>query len=54
MVYMMTDTEFQDFLTETYGSITIGGITFDAGEILKNMDPTAFRVFMADMECEEE
>lgn len=50
----MTDNDFEDFVTETYGSITIGGITFDAGAILKRMDPIAFGVFKSDMESEME
>ena len=40
--------EYQEKLTEIYGTINICGMTFDAGYALKELDPTAFRCGMAD------
>lgn len=47
----MTEADFQDYLTEVYGTITIAGLDFEAGYILKKLDPVAFRVFLSDMEA---
>ena len=37
-----TDDEFEDYLNEIYGEVTIAGIKIDAGRILREMDPIAF------------
>lgn len=46
----MTDKDFEAQLTELYGTFTVAGITFDAGTILRKLDPIAFQVFKADEE----
>jgi hypothetical protein len=42
---------YEAYLTEIFGSIKIGCCEFDAGRILKEMDPIAFRCGMLDEEC---
>lgn len=44
---MMTREEFQDMITEEYGTIKICGIEFDAGRILRELDPVAFAIELA-------
>jgi hypothetical protein len=39
---------YADYLTELYGVVNICGIDYDAGYALYDVDPTAFRVGMAD------
>jgi hypothetical protein len=46
----MTDNDFIEFINEMEPEITICGITFSPGDILKEMDPIAFRVFKSDYE----
>lgn len=50
----MNTADFEDLVTECYGTITIAGITFDAGAILRMMDPVAFRDFQAETEADME
>lgn len=38
----MIDEEVEDMLTESFGTIQIGYLTFDAGRILRELDPIAF------------
>ena len=44
----MTDNDFIEFINEMEPEITICGITFSPGDILKEMDPVAFRVMKND------
>lgn len=44
------DKEHEEYLTEIYGTVEICGMTFDSGSALQELDPTAFRVSMADRE----
>ena len=39
---------YEEMLTEIYGEISVGLCVFDAGAILREMDPTAFRVGVSD------
>jgi len=50
----MTDNDFIEFINEMEPEITICGITFSPGDILKEMDPIAFRVFKSDYEADME
>ena len=50
----MTDNDFIDFINEMEPEITICGITFSPGDILKEMDPIAFRCFKSDYEADME
>ena len=46
----MTDNDFIDFINEIEPEITICGITFSPGQVLKEMDPIAFGCFKSDYE----
>ena len=50
----MTDNDFIEFINEMEPEITICGITFSPGDILKEMDPIAFRCFKSDYEADME
>ena len=45
---MERNQHFDDFINETYDSITIAGCTFDASDILAALDPIAYRVYATD------
>jgi len=45
-----TEDEFEDFLNELYDDVEVAGSTFTAGKILRELEPTNFRVMMADQE----
>lgn len=34
---------FDDFLNETYGPVEIGELTYEVSEVLKKVDPIAYR-----------
>jgi hypothetical protein len=50
--YEMTDEEYQDFLTSAFGEVDVCGFKYDAGYVLKELDPTAFQCGKADEESE--
>ena len=50
----MTDNDFIEFINDIEPAITICGITFSPGDILKEMDPIAFRCFKSDYEADME
>ena len=50
----MTDNDFIEFINDIEPEITICGITFSPGDILKEMDPIAFRCFKSDYEANME
>ena len=50
----MTDNDFIEFINETNPEVTICGLTFSPGDILKEMDPVAFRCFKSDFEASME
>ena len=49
--------EFEYQLNENYGDVDVCGMTYSAGTVLREVDPTAFRCAMADepdqWECSE-
>lgn len=45
-----SESEFADYLTEQYGTVTVCGQTFDSGQILKECDETAFNQMKNDQE----
>lgn len=45
--------EYRDFLDELYPAVVIGGLTFSPSRIVEELDPTAFRVAVADYESEQ-
>lgn len=50
----MTEEQFDEMLDETYGTFKIGYLEFDASRILKELDPIAYRVGLADITDEDE
>lgn len=52
--YSATDSEYDDFLDEIDGEIEVGGLTFMASDIIKNCDPTAYRVGKSDYESDKD
>lgn len=40
--------EYCEMLTDVYGTVLVAGHEFDAGAIVRNMDPIAFRCGMLD------
>ena len=58
--YLCTESEYDEFLDEVEGSVTVAGMEFYASDILKSCDPVAYRCGKADYEsnfdldnCEE-
>ena len=58
--YSCTEAEYDDFLDEIEGSVTVAGMEFYASDILKSCDPVAYRCAKSDYEsnfdlddCEE-
>ena len=58
--YSCTESEYDEFLDEIEGSVTVAGMEFYASDILKSCDPIAYRCGKADFEsnydldnCEE-
>ena len=39
---------YDDMLDDAYGTVEVAGMTYDTSRILKNVDPIAYRVGMAD------
>lgn len=50
--YWQADDHAEEFLTEVFDTVDIGGMVFDAGTILRNCDPIAFRCTVNDMTAE--
>jgi hypothetical protein len=44
----LTEDQYEEMLTEIYGVVDVCGYKFDAGRVLRELDPTAFRCGMAD------
>jgi len=42
------DDEYEEMLNELYGTVTVCGMEYDAGTVLKEVDPIAFRCGVAD------
>lgn len=58
--YSCTESEYDEFLDEIEGSVTVAGMQFYASDILKSCDPVAYRCGKSDFEsnydldnCEE-
>jgi PHD/YefM family antitoxin component YafN of YafNO toxin-antitoxin module len=47
----MTDADFIEFLDSVEDPVTIFGLTFSPSDIVKNLDPIAFRVMKSDYEA---
>ena len=46
----MTDYDFEQQLTDIYGEINIAGLSWDAGYLIRKMDPIAFDRMKSDYE----
>jgi len=53
--------EFEDMLNDTFGTVDVCGMTMDAGTVLRECDPIAFRCALSDEpiiwacgECDEQ
>lgn len=46
--YDTIEDNVSDMLNETYGEVEIAGMVFDAGHVLAELDPTAFRCTVLD------
>ena len=44
--------EYQEFLNEAFGDVTICGMTYGQGDALEALDPVAFRCGLGDYESE--
>jgi hypothetical protein len=44
----MSDNDFIEFLDSVEDPVTIFGLTFSPSDIVKNLDPIAFRVMKSD------
>ncbi len=45
---------FEEMLNECYGTVKVGFAEWDAGHVLKELDPTAFRCGLSDYLAEDE
>ena len=50
---MVSEEEFDNHLDEVYGNIDVCGISYPASRVLKDVDPTAYRVAMSDYEPDQ-
>ena len=50
MTQEITTEMYDEFLDEIYGEIKLGYLTFSPSEIIKTLDPIAYRVGMSDYE----
>ena len=50
--YFQAKDHVEEFLTEVYDTFNIGEMVFEAGDILRNCDPIAFRCTVSDMTAE--
>ena len=50
--YADCEDRFEEWITEVYGTVSIGELTWDAGHVLRELDPNAFRCGLADRTCE--
>jgi len=50
----MDEQDYEDYLNEAYGDIDVCGMSYPAGQVLREIDPTAFDVGFADWSSEQE
>jgi hypothetical protein len=46
--------EFEDYINDSYPTVTICGQVFFPSDILRELDPEAFRIYQKDFESETE
>ena len=47
-----TEDEYREHLNDVYGDVCVCGINIQAGDVLAEVDPIAFRVGMAEQETD--
>jgi hypothetical protein len=47
-----TTEEYDEMLNECYGTVQVGGLEYDTAEVLKAVDPVAYRCGFADYHSE--
>lgn len=50
--YECSDDEFSDYIDSIYPEVNIGSLSFNPSEIMKELDPTAYRCGKSDYESE--
>ena len=50
--YSDCEDRYEELITEVYDTVSIGELTWDAGRVLRELDPIAFRCGVADLTCE--
>ena len=50
--YADCEDQLEELITEVYDTVSIGEMTWDAGRVLRELDPIAFRCELADRTCE--
>lgn len=50
--YEATDEEYDDYLDEINGDVSIGTLTYSTSEVLKSVDPTAYRCGKSEYESD--
>lgn len=48
--YEYSDDECEEMLTDIYGEIDVCGYKYDAGRLLKDIDPVAFNCALSEMQ----
>lgn len=49
----MTEDEFEEYLNDCYEPVSVCGMQYEQGRILRKLDPIAFRCAMSDHDAEE-
>jgi hypothetical protein len=47
---IISEEEFDEFLDDLYGDVSVAGILYPTSQVLKEVDPTAYRCEKADYE----
>jgi hypothetical protein len=50
----LTEKDYDIFLDEAYGDVEVAGLKYPTSQVLKEIDPTAYDVGLADWESEQE
>ena len=50
--YADYEDRYEELITEVYDTVSIGELTWDAGRVLRELDPIAFQCGLADQTCE--
>ena len=50
--YADCEDRYEELITEVYDTVSIGELTWEAGRVLRELDPIAFRCGVSDLTCE--